>query len=455
MTGSLALAEQALELAGPGEALEAVVQREHSGLARFAGSEVHQPTLVDDCVLHVAVVRDGQVGVAATNRVDEGGVREVVRRAREAAANASPDPGFPGLAEPAPLPAVEGFDDRTAELSPQDQARLAAAAIEATGGVGAYGYATSAACELAVASTGGVRAEQRFTDATVRVLAAAEGISGFAEQTGWSVGEIDAEATAREAVEKAERTRGAVELEAGSYRALLEPDAIGELLQWFSYSTFNALALLEERSPLTGRLDQPFADAKVSIFDDALDPRGLPKAFDFEGTPKERVTLIEEGVARGVVWDRLTAARAGGGQRSTGHAMPFAERAYGPQTLALAVAPGEAESAEELLELVGEGVYVTRVHYLGIVDPRAGILTGTTRDGTFRIRGGRIAEALVNLRFTVAVPELLADVPGLTRKRRLVNQTEYYDERYPYGALVPALATARFDVTGTGAGPGL
>ncbi len=60
-----------------------------------------------------------------------------------------------------------------------------------------------------------------------------------------------------------------------------------------------------------------------------------------------------------------------------------------------------------------------------------------TRDGTFRIRGGQIAEPLVNLRFTVAVPELLAEVPGLTRERMLVNRSEFYDERYPQGALCP------------------
>jgi len=104
---------------------------------------------------------------------------------------------------------------------------------------------------------------------------------------------------------------------------------------------------------------------------------------------------------------------------------------------------------------VGDGVYVTRVHYLGIVDPREGILTGTTRDGSFRIRSGRIAEPLVNLRFTVSLPEVLADVPALGRARKLVNQSDFYGERFPFAALVPALVTARFNVTGTGAGPGI
>jgi len=169
--------------------------------------------------------------------------------------------------------------------------------------------------------------------------------------------------------------------------------------------------------------------------------------------PKRRVQLVEEGVARGVVWDRAAAAR--GGAESTGHAGPAPIRPWGPVPQALAVEPGEAESVEELAELVGDGVYVTRVHYVNTVSEREGILTGTTRDGTFRIRDGKVAEPLVNHRFTLSMPELLADVPGLTRERKLVNQSDFYDERYPFAALVPALATSRFTLTGAGSSPGL
>src|SRR5581483_8190989 len=229
--------------------------------------------------------------------------------------------------------------------------------------------------------------------------------------------------------------------------------AIGELLLYFAYDSFNALGLLEERSFFTGRLGTQVFDRRVGIVEDALDPRGLPKAFDFEGVPKQRVALVEEGVARDVVWDRATAARAG--RTSTGHGMRPAERAWGPLPFALSLEPGEVESTAELAELVGDGIYVTRLHYLGVVDPREGVLTGMTRDGTFRIRDGKVAEPLVNLRFTVAMPELLADVPGLTRTRALVNQSDFYDARYPFAYLVPAIATGAFNVTGTGSGPGL
>jgi predicted Zn-dependent protease len=212
--------------------------------------------------------------------------------------------------------------------------------------------------------------------------------------------------------------------------------------------------VLEERSYLSGRIGERFADEKVSIADDPLDARGLPRAFDFEGTPARRVELVEDGVARGPVWDRATAARAGDGTESTGHALPPELRIFGALPLALTLGPGDA-TLDELGEAVGDGIWVTRLHYLGVVDPREGVVTGMTRDGTFRIREGRPAEPLPNLRFTVSVPEVLSAVPALGRELALVNRSDFYGERMPSSALVPALATARFNVTGVGGGPGL
>ncbi|MGH3587844.1 MAG: methylmalonyl Co-A mutase-associated GTPase MeaB, partial [Pseudonocardia sp.] len=93
----------------------------------------------------------------------------------------------------------------------------------------------------------------------------------------------------------------------------------------------------------------------------------------------------------------------------------------------------------ELAERVGDGIYVTRLHYLGVVDPREGIITGMTRDGTFRIEGGRITKPLVNLRFTTSFPKLAEHLVGLSSHVVLVNRSDYYDERYPFGTLVPAV----------------
>ena len=447
------VARAALE-AADGEA-EAVAQVESSGLARFAGSEVHQPTLIENAVVTLRVVNDGRTGVATTNRLDADGLAELARRAAEAAESAPPDDTFPGLAPPGDPAEVDGYDEETAGLGPDEQARRAAAAIEASGDFPVYGFFTSAVSDLAIASSTGLSVDQRMTDASALVVAADDAGSGYAEQTAWRAGAIDPAAVTREATEKAERTKDAREIEPGVYRAVLEPYAFAELLQYFSYDSLGALGLLEERSYFTGRLGQKVFDEKISIADDALDPHGLPKAFDFEGTPKQRVELVEQGVARAVVWDRTTAAQTKNSARSTGHAPPAESRDWGPLPYALSVAPGDAPSVEDLAQLVGDGLYITRLHYLGVVHPREGVVTGMTRDGTFRIRDGKIAEPLVNLRFTVAVPEFLQEVYGLTSQSALVNSQNFYGERYPYGVMVPAVASARFAITGLGSKPGI
>jgi PmbA protein len=449
---ALEIAERALSSVAGGEA-EVYVQTERSGFARYAASEVHQPTLVDDASVQLRVVDGRRTGVATTNRVDDAGLEELASRAAEIVANASEDPYVVPPAPPTEFPEVDGYDEETAALGADDQARLAAAAFDAAGELGLYGYFTSGACEGAIAATTGLRVSQRTTDATCLALAAGEGASGYAIRTSWRAGEIDPGSVAREAVEKAEQTRGAVELEPGRYRAVLEPYALADLLYWFSFDSLNGLGFLEERSYFTGRVGERAFDPKLTVVDNALDPAGLPRAFDFEGTPKQLVPLIEEGVIRGLAWDRVTAARAG--RESTGNALQAASRAFGAVPTNLVVSPGEAESTEELAELVGDGIYVTRLHYLSIVSPREAVITGMTRDGTFRIREGRVAEPLVNLRFTVSLPDVLADIPGLTRERRLVNETDFYDDRWAYGNRVPAIATASFNVTGVGSGPGL
>lgn len=449
----LELAERALRAAEGDEAL-ALVHSERSGMARFAGSAVHQPTLIENDVVELQVVRDGRLGVASANRTDDEGLRVLAERAAEAADSAPADPDFPGLAPPAQPPPVAGYDEETAALTAEEQARLAAAAIDASE-LDLYGFFTSGVTEMALMSSTGLAVSQPMTDVAVLALAAVDGASGYAERTGWRLADVDPAAAASEAVEKAKLTRGAVELEPGSYPAVLEPPAFAELLAYFSYDAFGALGLIEERSYAFDKIGQKVFDERFSLVDDALDPRGLPKAFDFEGTPKQRVELVENGVLSGVVWDRVTAKRARDGHESTGHGPPSSLRHWGPLAFALSVAGGEADSPEQLAESLGDGIYVTRLHYLSIVDPREGIVTGMTRDGTFRIRGGKIAEPLVNLRFTVAVPEVLAELPGLTREPVLLNHNAYYDDRYATGLLSPAVATARFDVTGVGSGPGV
>jgi len=120
---------------------------------------------------------------------------------------------------------------------------------------------------------------------------------------------------------------------------------------------------------MAGKMGQRIMDARISIWDDGLDPAGLPLPFDFEGVPKQRVDLIAEGVARGVVYDSATAAKEEG-KVSTGHALP-APNTQGPVPQNLFLAPGDTP-VEEMVRSTERGVYVTRFHYTRPVEPVRG-----------------------------------------------------------------------------------
>jgi PmbA protein len=181
-------------------------------------------------------------------------------------------------------------------------------------------------------------------------------------------------------------------------------------------------------------------DPRISVWDDGLSPAGIPWPFDFEGVPKKRVDLIQEGVARGVVYDSYRAGKEEG-QTSTGHALP-APNGFGPMPLNVFFAGGDSTLAE-MIGSTERGIYITRFHYTRPVEPRRVVITGMTRDGTFLIENGEVAYPVKNLRFTQSYLEALNHVESIGAQPRLLAAA-WGRGRHS----VPALKLAKFRFTG-------
>ena len=434
------LLEAALQRVSQGEA-EALYTARDLALTRFANSRIHQNVAQHDATLRVRLVAEDRTGVASTNRLDPDGIEEVVARAEAIRRLAQPNP------EQAILPEPGGGHDETVGYVPATAAagaELRAAGAQAvvaagtTAGLEVSGAFSTEATTVAVANTRGLRAAHTTSQAKlVTVMMGDNGASGYAQAAASDVAAIDATVVGEEAAEKAVRSAGAGDLEPGEYQVLLEEYAVATILEYLSFDGFSALALQEGRSFM--ELGERVMGENVSIWDDGQDPLGLPAAIDFEGVPKQRVELITDGVARGVVHDSVTARRAG--TRSTGHALPR-PNAFGPLAWNLFMAPGSG-SKESLLAGIERGIWVTRFHYVNVVHPKRGILTGMTKDGTFLVEEGRIVRPLRNFRFTQAIPEAFSCITGLSSETRLVA-AEYSG----VNARVPALRIERFNFTG-------
>lgn len=418
---------------------EVMISARDGALTRFSNSAIHQNVAETGLGVSVRAVVNKQTGYAAANQLDDASLAEVAGRAREFALLSPADPEFVSLAEPRSVPLIDTYSPRTARFSPDERAQQVLAVLSQTdkAALTAAGSLSTSSAVLGIANSRGVLTTAKFSEYAMKTVVLSETSSGYSEAVGRHIADLDGSVVADRAVRKAVSSQNPTEIEPGAYTVILEPNAVADMVAFLAYCGLGALSFQEQRSFMCDHIGQRVASPEVTIWDDALDGSGMPMPFDFEGVPKRQVTLIEDGVARGVVYDTATAHKAG--RESTGHALP-APNSIGPIPTNLFVAAGDT-SLDEMIADTERGVLVTRFHYTNIEDPMKTIYTGMTRDGTFLIEKGRPTAGLRNMRFTQSILEALSAVAGISSERELCESM--------LGPLVaPAMKIEGFHFTG-------
>ena len=392
----------------------------NSALTRFANNYIHQNVEQTDVDVRVRAVLGQKVGIASTNELSPEALRGVAARALEIAEHQRENEHVRSLPGPATYEHVDAFVDATARCGPEERAAAVGLVCDAASraGLTAAGAFHTTAQEVTFGNSLGLFAYHTETQADINTVIMSETSSGYAARVSKDVGDIDGEAVAQEAVDRALRGVNPRTVEPGEYEVILEPYAVCDLLDFFSYLSFGALAFMEKRSFLSGRIGEQVMDEKMTIWDDGLSSDGLPMPFDYEGVPKQPVTFVEKGIGKGVVWDTYLANKQGGEQRSTGHALP-AGTTIGALPLHLFMAPGDA-TLDDMIADVKRGLYVSRFWYTRTVHPLQVVTTGMTRDGTFLIEDGRIVGPVRDMRFTQGYVEALNHVDLVGRDPMLV-----------------------------------
>jgi PmbA protein len=424
----LSLCRDVLARAGEAEA-EIYLRVAERGCARFAGGELGQHMELSDPAAVIRVARGTRVAETMTSVLEPDALAFAVASTARAAAIVPEVEGFPGFSGPGePHAAPPRFAETTANATAEDRvARLAPAldSIRAAGLVSAGMLETSRAAE-AVATTRGCGRSHDSTMASLRIWAletpGAGGAAGYGGQVHRDVSSLRIEQEAERAIASCGRARDPVALDEGIYDVVMEPEAVTELLEWLATIAFGAAEVEQGTSPFAGRLGQRITGESIDVTEDPLDPSdlGFGVPFDREGTPRRRVSLIERGVARSVLYDRTYAARLGA--ESTGSAvLPGFSSPGGIGPTAVTLGAGSASGVDDLVAGVERGLYVRRLHYVnGLLEPRRAVMTGLTRDGCFLIDRGKVTRAVGNMRFTDSFLEGLERSDGATAGRKAV-----------------------------------
>ena len=168
---------------------------------------------------------------------------------------------------------------------------------------------------------------------------------------------IDIDALTKKATEGALKKLGGEVAPTGQYPVVFNPEAMCSLLGVFA-STFSSEAAQKGLSKLADKEGQVIASEIVTLVDDPFHKDNPePMNFDAEGSPTHRKNIIEKGVLNTLLYNLKTAHKAG--KKTTGNASKAGyTSAVGISPFTMYLAGGEM-TEEELLQKVGNGVYIT------------------------------------------------------------------------------------------------
>jgi|Deesub1362B_J571_1020462.scaffolds.fasta_scaffold03802_3 predicted Zn-dependent protease len=425
----------------PAEA-EVVFTGGKESLTRCSQSQIHQNVAQEDYTIYVRVAEGKRTGVVQVNQLDAKVIAQAAQRALTIARRQPENPYFQGFPSPASYQPTHTYHPGVAEFGPQRRAEVLKEVFSraAPQGVQLAGAFSLFEGEIAVVNTNGLSAYQPLSGAEVSLVFMSDQGMSRVEAFARTPQEIDFPGLTERGLARCFLDKNQAELPPGEYTVILEPPCVAEVLDWLSFTAFGSQAFLAGTSFLSGAIGKRALGENITIYDSAWEPEAQGLPFDFEGWPKRKVMLVEGGVNRGVVFDRVSAAKAGA--EPTGHAGPPGSP-WGAVPWNLCLAPGDS-SLEEMIAGCRRGILVSHFHYVnGYLDTKRALMTGMTRYGTFLVEDGQITQALKNLRWTESMLKALSNVVAISRERTVLP-------RWGGAAfsIVPALMIEGFTFTG-------
>ncbi|HTS36513.1 MAG TPA: TldD/PmbA family protein [Candidatus Solibacter sp.] len=438
-------------------------------LTRFANNTIHQNVEDSNATVSVRTVFGGRTARASTNKFDEESLRQVVKASENLAKVQHPDPDLlpmPGIDEAdgihsgergespvstrtEQIPAPSRYFESTAAITPE----LRAEGVKKIVGVAdrhkltTAGVFSSAEYVEGIYNSRGLSRWHAQTSAEVSITMLGGDSSGWQKANSPDARNVDPLRLAEIAAKKAADTAHPREIPAGKYTVILEPAAVLDIVG-FMFWDYSGMAILDQRSFLTGRIGSKLFGDNITIWDDVAHPLQNGSPFDGEGVMRKKLALVENGVVKRVVYARATAERMKrseqgsnvGPVEATGHGFLLPnEMGEMPQNIVFATTES-TQTVDQMIAATERGVLVTRLWYIREVEPFEKMLTGMTRDGTFLIENGKVTGGVRNFRFNESLIHMLSNVEAMSTSVRSCGE-ESFD------MVVPAMKVRDFNFT--------
>jgi TldD protein len=443
-----------------GSFAELFVEERVSVSIRLDDGKVEELTTGLDRGAGVRVARGTSYGYAFSNRLD----RDALLRAAEAAVAALAEDAPGGVADLRELdpPVVHRVEVPAGRVPAADKVAWLREADDAARSFGSEVrqvtamYADSLQRVLIATSDGRfVREERPRVRLAVQVVAGRDGniqtgFHGPAALAGIEFVRANPPAdVATVAARRAVTMLDAGPAPAGEMAVVLAPGMGGVLFHEAVGHPLEADIVDKEASVYRGKVGEQVASPLVNGVDDATVPNGWGSfSFDDEGSPAQRTVLFEEGVLRGMLYDRLRAEKDGvpstGNGRRQSYSSPPIARMTNTYILNGSSRPDDVLSSTE------RGVYVTALGG-GQTNPASGDFVFGVSEG-FLIENGAVGKPVRGANLIGRAMEVMSRVDAVADDFGTWQGMCGKDgQTAPVDSGSPTLRISRITVGGTGA----
>lgn len=382
--------------------------------------------------LGIRVIIGKKTGFFATSSLLDVDVQQSVKAAYGVAKVSKPDVEWRSLSTFDGKGCVEGVYDReTANVDPHKLVQAALLMMDTVQNCNEQltitrGWVTTEKVETAIANNYGCNAlrEETFASTYISIKAednGAKGVSSESQQTrSWR--NLDCYTVAQTAANRVSRIIHAQTLKQGTMPIVWRNKLFASVLRIMFSRTLTADAILKGRSPWIGKIGSRIASENFQLVDDGARRNGYgTRLFDDEGSPQQRILLVDHGVLQGYLYDSYTANIDR--RESTGNAMREYHNFPTPTPNNLTLQQGSAQS-EELRGSIKRGLYLVETIGAWLSNPISGDLSATATNA-FLIENGELTKPVKGIIVTGNFFEIL-----LNRIELIANDTQNFGSTY-------------------------
>jgi PmbA protein len=218
----------------------------------------------------------------------------------------------------------------------------------------------------------------------------------------------------------------------GTYDIVFGTAATADMINFMNYIGFSGGSMKRGFSFLgEDKVGQKVFSDKFTLVDDPTRLETFPFKSDFAGIARKQFPIFQNGIFKGFTWFQDDADEFSA--KATGHSVSHKSLVFA----------GGNQDVKSLQDLVAQPrkkdiLYIPFLHYMNIVNPSKGIITGSSRFGALLLKADGSIIVPYNVRLTQSLLDIFGEkIEWLSSDSEPYNTSQSYGARNPTAIIVP------------------